>query len=530
MAVPARPVPKGEDAARWKHTALRKRLALGQWREDGYRALARVFSKARAEAMGELDMSRNPALAINAQVSVSYDEPPAIMAEAQDVSGMLGPYVLGLLQRHELYVNSLRESLIRLDIEDGKVTARLVTPDEVAYCSGESKSPHVLNKLEELRPRMIPLEAQQADEHTGAKTTEEWTWEVWDWSDPEHPVFKILSADRKRDRTSVYFPDVKPGDVPYRDTSGKGIFAYVLYHAETHGGLWDYEKGRELIEGTLRIAVGWTGAHHGFNEASWPQRYGIDVELQGAEIKGEGETRRAEITVAPTSIVMFQGVNGKNGTLSQFNPAIDVKEAGTFLSQCERDLAIWAGLAPSDLVASGDAQSGYSISVSRQGLRRKQAKVQPNLRMGDQLLLATAARLLNAYGTGGESYPEEPEAYSIVYKGVPLSLEETKALIDQVEAKRAAGVASRVDTVLALEPGLTREQAKERLLQVAREEAELDAALAPFKPKAPPKAAPGNPNMPADDGTGDNADDGQDPNNPDTSGDGGSGTGAPSPT
>jgi hypothetical protein len=218
---------------------------------------------------------------------------------------------------------------------------------------------------------------------------------------------------------------------------------------------------------------------------------------------------------------MFQGVNGKNGTLSQFEPAIDVKEAGNFLSQCERDLAIWAGLAPSDLVASGDAQSGYAISVSRQGLRRKQAKVQPNLRMGDQLLLATAARLLNAYGVEAEQYPEEPEAYSIVYKGVPLSLEEVKALIDQVEAKRAAGVASRVDTVLALEPGLTREQAKERLVQVAREEAELDVALAPFKKASPiPSKGAGDGGANPDDGidpnAGPNADPGNgDPNNND---------------
>lgn len=508
MATPARPVPKGEDAVRWKHTALRKRLTNGGWREDGYRALGKVFSRARADAMGELDMSRNPALSVMQQLSVSYDEPPEIMEAAEDRSAMLGPFVLGLLQRHELYVNMLRESLIRLDIEDGKVTARLVTPDEVAYCSGDPKTPHVLNKCEELRPRTIPLEAQRADEKTGIKQTEEWTWEVWDWTNPDAPVFKVLSADRKTDRTSVYFPEAK-GGVPYVDKSGKGIFCYILYHAETHGGLWDYEKGRELVEGTLRNAVDWTGARHAFEEAGWPQRFGIDVELQGAEIKGDEKqgTRRAEITVSPTSVVMFQGINGKTGTLSQFEPALNVEEAGRFLSQCERDLAVWAGLAPSDLVASGDAASGYSISVSRQGLRRKQAKVQPNLRMGDQMLLATAARLLNAYGTDGGGYSENPEDYSIVYKGVPLSLEEVKALIDQVEAKRAAGVASRVDVVLALSPGLTREQAKERLVQVAKEEAELDAALSAFKPKPPP-GPPGNPKN----GPGDV----QDPNNTDT--------------
>ena len=469
--------------------------------------------------MGELDMSRNPFKSVTSQVSVSYDDPPGIMAEAEDVSSMLGPFVLGLLQRHEQFVNGLRESLIRLDIDDGKVTARLVTPDEVAYCGANPKTPHLLNRVEELRPRTIPLEAQRND-NAGNPVTEEYTWEVWDWTDPEKPEFRILSADRKVDRTAVYFPENAAGDVPYRDRKKKGIFAYVLYHAETHGELWDYENGRELIDGTMRVAVGWTGAHHGFNEASWPQRNAIDLELQGAEIKGEGETRRAEVTVAPTSILCWQGINGKTGSLTQFEPAIDVKEAGAFLSQCERDLAIWAGLSPSDLVASGDAQSGYSISVSRQGLRRKQAKVQPNLRMGDQLLLATAARLLNAYGADPAEYPEEPEAYSIVYKGVPLSLEETKALIDQVEAKRAAGVASRVDVVLALEPGLTREQAKERLVQVAKEEAELDQLLGAFKPKPPPVANPNKPAPDADEGEAGDGSDVQDPNNADRPEDG----------
>ena len=512
MALTA-PTPKGPDAVRWKHTALRKRLLLGQWREDGYRSLARVFAAARVEAMGELDMSRNAFKSVTGQISVSYDEPPAIMAASADVSALLGPFVLGLLQRHELFVNGLRESLIRLDIEDGKVTARLVTPDEVAYCSANPKTPHKLARLEEQRHRMIPEDRQVVDPRTGERIKEEWTWEVWDWSDPENPTFTILSADRKTDRTSVYAAASKPGDVPYRDRSGKGIFCYILYHAETHGDLWDFETGRELIEGTLRLAVDWTGTHHGFAEASWPQRNALNCELQGAEVKGEGAARRTEITVSPTSVLLWQGVNGQPGALHQFEPGIDVEVAGRFLSQCERDMAVWAGLAPSDLVASGDAQSGYSISVSRQGLRRKQAKVQPNLRMGDQLLLATAARLLNAYGpAGGEQYPEEPEAYSIVYRGVPLSLEETKAIIDQVEAKRAAGVASRVDVVLALEPGLTRDQAKERLVQVAREEAEMDTLLSAYKPKAPipAKRAPGaddeDPNPEPGNGAGDDED------------------------
>ena len=65
------------------HYAMRvtpsRRLARYRgWREDGYRALGKVFSRARADAMGELDMSRNPALSVMQQLSVSYDEPPEI--------------------------------------------------------------------------------------------------------------------------------------------------------------------------------------------------------------------------------------------------------------------------------------------------------------------------------------------------------------------------------------------------------------------------------------------------------------------
>jgi hypothetical protein len=441
----------------------------GQWREDLLKAMGKIFSKARAVAMGEPDMSRNPARTVIQQLAVIYDEMPGVSVEmeggdAGDMADRISARLWGLLQRHAIYVLGLRESFVKMDwTEAGGLVFRLVTPDEVVAYSDPNR-PEIPVRIEWLRCRIIPVNARIKD-----GPVEENTWEIWDITDKDNPVFQILSADRKVDRTKVY----TNGVYPYPRKEGGGIWPWVLYHAVQTGELWDYEEGRELIEGTLRLACHWTGWSHGLAEASWPQRWGLNVQMPSATLKGEGAFTRAEATVDPTSVALFVGVNGQSGALGQFNPALDVADTAASLSQYERDLAVYAGLSPSDLQATGDAQSGYAISVSRDGLRRAQRKYEPQFRIGDQMLFATAAMMLNEY-EGGD-LPEVPEAYSITYKGVPKSIEEVSAEIKALGERYDRHLASDIDLLIAAEPGLTREAAMDRLRQIETERAEVEA-------------------------------------------------------
>lgn len=461
--------PRDEDS-RIQEQELRYRLLTGGWRSDLVAQLGKVFNSARAEAMGEPNLSHNPLLNILKQVSVLYDVAPTVsIPGGGDITSLIGPRVWGLMQRHQLLVLGMQESLIRLDYsEEFGLTLRLVRPSQV-ICRSHPDRPDIIIVVEEQRLRK-----------TAEMSAAQMCWDVWDVSNPDAPVFCVLSGDRKTDLTRFFSktPDVYP--YLYK---GKAIFPWILYHASVTGKLWDFESGKELIAGTLRMAVHWTGWDHGFAEASWPQRWGINVEMPTAVVRGAGASRRAEATVDPTSVALFVSTHeGGNGQLGQFEPGIDIEKSAAALFANERDLAVYAGLSPSDLTATGDAQSGYAISVSRDGLRRVQRRYEIPFREGDQRMLATAAKLLNAYGGG--SLPVEPGDYTIEYHGVQPSIEEQKADLEFVTALVDAGLLSKVDAVLRMEPSLSgdRVAAMERLKRIATETAELAAFTTPTQP------------------------------------------------
>lgn len=472
-----------EEYGRARHQAQRIRILTGLWREDIILALSRIYSAARAEALGEPDMSRNAALNVHSQLGITYDAEPVVTMEVDgeplDASGMVHPRTWQMFQRLALFVSGLNECFVRLDWDTaGGTSVRIVPPDEVIPYAHPSR-PSELVAVEWLRPRTIPAEYR-------TDIAEEWTWEVWDVSDPEQPVFRILSGDRKEDRTAWYV-DASADPYPYRDTSGKPIFPWVVYHRAATGKIMDPFYGRELYEGTLRLACLWTGWSHGVVEASWPQRWGLNVEVPSATLVGEGSARRAEVVVDPTSVALFSGTNGQTGSLGQFQPGLDVAATSAALSQYERDLAVYAGLSPGDLMATGDAQSGYAISVSRDGLRKAQRRLEPQFRAGDTQMLALAAKLMNAYQ--GTNLPEEPEAYHVHYRGIPRAPEEVKATVEEAKALIDLGIASKIDALMMFDPSLTREQAVERYLRVL-EDARIGTAPAPVEQAGPQASAP----------------------------------------
>jgi hypothetical protein len=145
---------------------------------------------------------------------------------------------------------------------------------------------------------------------------------------------------------------------------------------------------------------------------------------------------------------------------------MDPRSAAESLKIYESGLSTYAGLNPSDLQVTG-AQSGYAIVVSREGQRRKQREIEPALRIADQTLLATAAKLSNAYG--GHNLPTNPRDYSINYRGIGEGPEERKTKAEGIERELSLGVISRIDAVRRLNPEIVSDSdAVERLLAVDR--------------------------------------------------------------
>ena len=235
------------------------------------------------------------------------------------------------------------------------------------------------------------------------------------------------------------------------------------------------------MDGTLKVGALWTLWFHGVRDCSHPQRYGLDVEAPSA-VSTSSTTPVDKIALDQSSILLLTSRKEKSGSLNTLAPAMDPKSMAEAIVQYEAGLAQEAGISPADLQVGGTSgMSGYAIVVSRDGLRRAWRAQQPAAALGDALLLATAARLVNAYGTatGTQSppLPESATSYAVTYAEVGRTPDEIMATFAQIDALAAKGLAGPLDVVQHVYPSLGRDGAIEKLIDIRRQQAELDAAL-----------------------------------------------------
>ena len=77
MAMNYPPLPPDEyDRERVEHSRFRRRVLLGEWREDLYRALRTEIDSTRRIAWGAGDITKNVFRSVVNQLSVLYDREP----------------------------------------------------------------------------------------------------------------------------------------------------------------------------------------------------------------------------------------------------------------------------------------------------------------------------------------------------------------------------------------------------------------------------------------------------------------------
>lgn len=464
LMIPSAIKPKeDDDRNRWKEQSLRLRLLSGEFEDDVRDDIRKLFA---AEIAADLelapDLSRNTFLLVNQQLATSYSEAPLISVEGEeeaDLSSIVTSRLWPIQRENELKIRALNESILRLDWsnEDQEVRYRIVEPDSVVLIPNKKKP-----------DQMIGVEWLRHRANSAGKGF--WTWEVWDISDRENPIFRIDVVDNRGKRveaTKDFAPELA-GKYPYYDREQNPILPFVLYHSKVSSKLWSWRAGTELVLGTLRLCSLWSNWQDGFVNAAHPQRYALDAESQAGVTRNIGGV---SVDVVPTdrkSILKFSSSGAGGAQLSQFNPTMEPRSAAEALEVFERGLAIYAGLNPSDLqVTSG--QSGYAIVVSRDGQRRKAKEIQSSLSLSDKDLLVLAARLSNAYG--GTDLPEMTSLYSIQYRGDQESSEERRSKVETVEKEIALGLISRIDAIRRLNPTIrSDDEAVERLLAIQRAE------------------------------------------------------------
>ncbi len=446
-STPIPPAPSNpEDAARWEHTRHRRALMEGRWQRLLEDRLEAQLGTTRRMAWGIPDMSSNPYKVICTELATLYDAEPDVkhhtagdVPELCATDGLIARSGLWpMMSRFQALTIALREMWMRIDVEDGRLVYRPVTPD-ATIAEADPSRPTVPKAFAELRLRRL------GGQHV-------WCWDVLDIRDPQAPRYEVRkvqdgSAHFGEDVTLEVLGGSFSGEAyPYRRADGTPILPVVLYHASAYGDrLFDPYYGIEGYEGSLNLSVFYSFLAHTLRDASYPQRWAIGVRVAGTDLAdGNGRGARVEVVSDPTTILMLDAAMEQQPQVGQFSAGADVEKLEATIAAIAHRLATDAGLSPTELQrTSGSAKSGYAISLSAEGKRAAQRKYVMQFRRADEELVQKSAIIYNrAIGT---SFPEG--GYSVLYREIPLSSEELRGRREHVLAMMEAGLMDRVEAL-----------------------------------------------------------------------------------
>ncbi len=471
------PLPDAGDQPRRDHSRLRRRLLEGWWRQDLDRRISEFFHSSTAERLGYRDMSRNLFRQLTLQLSQLYTDPPRIEHEgvAEDPldefrAQLRDAWLWQVLARNQRYSVGMRESLVRVGWipgEPGGLQFRMV-PSDLVWASAHPDRPGNPDQVVEARIRTLTRNGKQETA---------WTWDVLDVR--EEPSYKVMLPDgpdpsKASDITAdVLGGDFSGSDYPYI-ADGEAVLPHVLYHASGGtGSLWDAWTGKEQVDATLIVAVFWTFWGYCVRDASHPIRGMANGIMRGAATRGSSKGSRSEVPADPTTMLMIDSDGPGPVQALQWAAGSDPSGLQLAIDSYEQRALLSAGIAPSDLQASGAAQSGYAIALKREVVRERQRALLPQMEAGDRQVLALAAALTNRHT--GSSLPESE--WNLRYSQISLTAEERKSRIEEARAGIELGTRSLVDVVLAENPGWTRDEASDWLQRVRAEQAQFPRAV-----------------------------------------------------
>lgn len=442
-----------DDILRVEHTRLRRRLLTSNFQQDLHLRLKANLGDVRQSAWGMPDQTANPFLSMMQQQSVLYNAEPSI-SSADPTGEEMAQLVANsgcwaLMQRVQRDTLGLREMLVRVDVVDGAPTYRPVYPDLVEAWV-HPRTPWKPNKLKEA-----------VLDQSG-----NWVWHCFDLSDPGYPTYTVETPEGKDVTEEVLGGRFEGEGYTYRREDGTPILPYAIYHASWTGYLWDPYTLREVVEGSLNLCVLLTYYGHVVRNAAWAQRYGVNVAPMGLE--STDTPVRREVVSDPATLLILQANGDGQPMVGQWSTPVDPESLLSSILTYERRLLSVGGIQPSDVTrAEADIRSGYSLVIDREKVRELQRLFEPQFRRGDRELLSITACLLNR-GLG-TNYPEAPENWGIVYRGLPEDPRTEGAKVEQLTAQVQAGLLSKVDAFHRLHPTISREQAAAALESIATE-------------------------------------------------------------
>lgn len=412
---------------RWTITKRKRRLISGLWEKDATEHRSQILDAARAASWGRVSSSVNLFDSAMSQLAVLYDNTPTISnqnislsSEQIDVVNNWG--LFSKSQQHNKNTLALGDSCIKLswNFDKNKPLTTLVTPDMI-----EAKS----NFWDPSTPVLVREFCQKVNPADGKVA---WYIEEWSIEDLENPYFKILTAEKETDVTSLF----RQGEnaYPYYNIETKRPFLpYVLYHAQDTGELFQAEIWEDLVQGSLDVSVLVNMFQHSVYAASWAQKWGLNVNLEGLSQVGSGHQAASRVATDPGSILLFTSDNG--GSLGTFQSPQSPMEIVEAIEKYSNMLVQNLGVLSIDATMKV-AQSGVSISLKRDKLRQMQQTFSRQFAIGDVELLEKACAMHNLFTD--EFIPSQ--GWNVKYNYLITDLSEKNQKLDYLLKLKAAGL------------------------------------------------------------------------------------------
>ena len=493
--IPPRPqMPTPEDQDRSEKQLLRWRMLNHKFDEDAAEFFQDAFGEDEAAGMGMPDTTLAPLPAQTAQLTTPglYQTAPQMQgAEGDAGDRMADPQTGAVAQcgywarmQHVMYhavgigVYGLRISAVNRGTDAAPnivPTLRSVQPHNVA-CWFNVEDPMNPIRVAELRLRSL------VNPGTGRTIRHGWFWDVFDISDPTNPTFEILNATDPKDKVDyaqTFLGKTFLGnDYGWRDPEGKPFIPYAWYHPKNSGDFW-HEYRPALRTGTLRAVANWTVTGH---SALWAQGNhnlvgGVPPGAVPSNMKpGQGLVEDADfapishLRVRPGMTTYLPVDDEKQLQVFSLTTGVNLQQSAAYSNLYNMVLATVDGINPSDATRrSANPTSGAALAISQTDKRAFANSVQPQFEKADKQALRILAWVMSV--ATGQEY--QAEGWSLTYAPIPLTPTEQKDNRDQLEWEGDKGQRSPVDVHIALNPGMTREQAINAIVQVRVDEATI---------------------------------------------------------
>ena len=458
--------------------ARRRRLLEGAWRPDAVGKVKSFFPGTTADRLGHIDLTRNLHKIITRELSVRYPVPPTKLhpddepATERMAELLKSSSLWSKAGTNEQYVVSARTSFLRTDWvggdergEGGHLAHTVITGDLVYIeCDPDEPSLPVYGVHARLRD----------DPNTGDT---EWFWDEFSIRG-DVPTWRVLKPNdssndpaRAVDYTEAFLgPDPEYPWTP----EGVPVIPLVPYRADPGTpGVWDWRTRTEDVEATLIEAAFWSFFGYCVRDGSHPIRGLADgAFVGGGDLKGKGAKARTELSNDPTTMHMIRSEGNGVAHALEWGPGMDPERLQMAIQAYVAGAVVAAGLSPDDLQRSGQAESGYAISLKSEAKRREQRRMLPSFQWADGVTLAICATLQNKWGAE-KGFPES--GWSPTYAGVELTAAEREERRKDALVGVELGTQSLVDVVMAEHPGLDREAAALHLERVQQERARFRA-------------------------------------------------------